>query len=105
MLGDRFHNATNPHKSPLCEFHDINLCLQSCVLKTSYQESENHRKNTCRLRSSCVQGFGTHYFYNYLMDFYQNEDIVKKQRTLLEKNLGKDQFIIRDQFSRFKISE
>ena len=26
VLGDRFHNASNPHKSPLCQFHDINLC-------------------------------------------------------------------------------
>lgn len=95
VLGDRFHNSTNPHKSPLCKFHDINLCLQSCVLKTNYQESENHRKNTRRLRSSCVQGFGTHYFYNYLMDHYQNADIVRKQRILIEKNLEKGQSILR----------
>ena len=104
MLGDGFHNASNPHKSDLCQFLDINLCLQSCVLKTSYHESENHRKNIRKLRSSCVQGFGTHFFYNYLMDYYQNETIVRKQRTLLEKNLGKDQFVSRDQFSRFQVN-
>ena len=104
VLGDRFLNSSNPHKSHLCQFHDINLCLQSCVLKTSYQESENHRKNIRRLRSSCVQGFGTHFFYNCLMDFYQNETIVRKQRTLLEKNLANGQFVSRDQFSRFQVS-
>lgn len=49
VLGDRFHESSNPHKSPLCQFHDINLRLQSNVLKTSYQESENHQKNVLRL--------------------------------------------------------
>ena len=97
VLGDRFHNSSNPHKSHLCQFHDINLCFQSCVLKTSYQESENHTKNIRRLRSSCVQGFGT-------LDFYQNKTIVRKQRTLLEKNLANGQFVSRDQFSRFQVS-
>lgn len=104
VLGDRFHESSNPHKSPLCQFHDINLCLQSNVLKTSYQESENHRKNILRLRSSCVQGFSTHFLYNYLMDFYQNEDIVKKQRSMLQKNLREGQFIGRDKFCRFVVS-
>lgn len=45
VLGDRFHSATNPHKSPLCLFHNIDLCAQGNVIKTSYQESENFRKN------------------------------------------------------------
>ena len=48
ILGDRFHSTTNPHKSPLCSFHDINLCLQANSLKTSYQEAENNRKKTRR---------------------------------------------------------
>lgn len=79
ILGDRFHSTTNPHKSPLCNFHDINLCLQANALKTSYQEAENNRKNKKRLQSACVQGFGTHFLFNFLMDFYQNEMIVHKQ--------------------------
>ena len=69
VLGDPFHASTNPHKSPLCDYHNINLCLQSNTIKTSFQESENHRKNMKRLRSACVQGFGIHFLYNYLMDF------------------------------------
>jgi hypothetical protein len=43
-LGDRFHSASNPHKSHLCRFHDINLCNQAITLKTSIQESQNQRK-------------------------------------------------------------
>lgn len=63
VLGDRFHNASNPHKSPLCSYRDIKLLLQSNTIKTSsYQECENNRKNLRRLRSSCMQGFATHYF-------------------------------------------
>ena len=64
VLGDRFHVANNPHKSPLCWYHDINLLQQSNTIKTSYQESENNRENVWRLRSSCMQNFSSH-FYNY----------------------------------------
>lgn len=87
ILGDRFHSTSNPHKSPLCNFHDINLCLQANALKTSYQEAENNRKNKKRLQSACVQGFGTHFLFNFLMDFYQNEMIVHKQLLNLKKRL------------------
>lgn len=79
VLGDRFHNTSKPHKSPLCLFHDIDLCMQSNTIKTSYQELENNRKNMKRLRSSTLQGFGLHFCFNYLMDFYQNEAIMKQQ--------------------------
>jgi acid stress-induced BolA-like protein IbaG/YrbA len=103
VLGDRFHNAANPHKSPLCDYHDINLLLQSNTIKTSYQECENNRKNTRRLRSSCVQEFGTHFFYNYLMDYFQNEDIVKRQRQLVSANLKPNQELKRDKFKCFVI--
>lgn len=98
VLGDRFHTATNPHKSPLCRYHDIEKCAQSNAVKTSYQESENSRKNNKRLRSSCMQSFHVHYFYNFLMDFYQNESIIKKQRNAL-KGLN----ITRDEYFRFVI--
>ncbi|XP_028418841.1 HMG domain-containing protein 3-like [Dendronephthya gigantea] len=103
VLGDRFHNSANPHKSPLCDYHDINLLLQSNTIKTSYQECENNRKNIRRLRSSCVQEFGTHFFYNYLMDYFQNEDIVKKQRQLAAANLKPNQELKRDRFQRFVV--
>ncbi|CAB3993984.1 Hypothetical predicted protein [Paramuricea clavata] len=74
VLGDRFHTASNPHKSPLYEYHNINLLEQSNSIKTSYQESENNRKNVRHLQSSCMQNFSTH-----LMDFYQNTEIVREQ--------------------------
>ena len=66
VVGDRFHSATNPHKSPLCIYHDVNRCAQSNAIKTSYQESENNRKNNIRLRGSCMQNFHHHFFCNYL---------------------------------------
>lgn len=102
VLGDRFHSASNPHKSPLCLYHDINLSLQANTIKTSYQEVENNRKNTRRLRSACVQGFGVHFLYNYLMDFYQNEQIVTKQLDTLMKKVQGQGTIVRDEFMRYK---
>ena len=103
IKGDRFHSAANPHKSPLCQYHDINLCQQANSFKTSFQESVNNSKNVHRLRSSTVQDFGTHFFYNYLMDFYNNESIVNRQRNNTEK-LGKSgQEVRRDQWKRFVI--
>lgn len=101
VLGERFHAATNPHKSPLCRFHDLNLCLQANALKTSYQEAENNRNNMKRLQSSCVQGFGTHFFYNFLMDFYQNEKIVTKQLETLRDRFPNTFNVVRDKYMRF----
>ena len=69
FVGDRFHNAQVkfklkfkmanqnkyfifqfPHKSPLCNYHDINLNPELHSAKTSSQESLNHSKNQKRLR-------------------------------------------------------
>ena len=105
VLGDRFHTASNPHKSPLCEYHNINLLSQSNTIKTSYQESENNRKNERRLRSSTVQNFSTHYFYNFLMDFYQNEEIVKKQHDVASQQLKRGQTLCRNAFMQFMIKD
>ena len=103
ILGDRFHSTTNPHKSPLCSFHDIILCLQANALKTSYQEVENNRKNKKRLQSAGVQGFGTHFLYNFLMDFYKNEMIIHKQLLNLKKRLPEGFQVKRDKYVRFII--
>lgn len=103
VLGDRFHNSTNPHKSPLCLFHDIDLCAQGATISTSYQEAENSRKNVKCLSSATLQGFGLHFCYNVLMDFYQNEDMVKQQRHRLGKQLKEGQCIVRDDYHRFAI--
>jgi single-stranded DNA-specific DHH superfamily exonuclease len=88
----------------LCEFHDINLCRQANVYSaTSYQEMKNHQKNKKHLRSSCMQGFGVHFLYNFLMDFYNNEEIVIKQEEMLSKTVKglKGKEIKRDKHSRF----
>ncbi len=101
VLGDRFHTSSKPHKSPLCLYHDVDNCSQANSVKTSYQEAENSRKNRQRLRSACNQNFHTHFFYNYLMDYYQNEKIVLKQRNEIEKNTKKRP--TRDAYMRFVV--
>ena len=105
VMGDRFHTANNPQKSPLCEYHKINLWAQSNAIKTSYQESENNIKNTRRLRSSCVQNFSTHFFYNYLMDLYQNMEIVNEQYAVACKGLKTGQKIGRNTYMQFVIMD
>ena len=96
VLGDCFRNKSNPHKSPLCVYHDIDKCQQSLTIKTSYQEVENSRKNQWHLRSPCAQSCGTHFLFNYLMDYYQNEAIVQSQQLRLESMLKDDETIARD---------
>lgn len=87
LVGDRFHTSTNPH-----------LCVQKDTIKTSYQECQNNSKNLKRLRSSTIQSFPVHFLYNYLMDFYHNEDIVEKQRKGLLSSLKEGQTIRRDKY-------
>ena len=103
IVGDRFHTSTNPHKSTLCEFHNIDLCIQRDVIKTSYQESQNNSKNLKRLRSATMQSFPVHYLYNFLMDFYHNENIVEKQKNSLTSSLKQGQRLERDKYLRFTI--
>ena len=103
VVGDCFHTSTNPHKSKLCGFHDINLCIQRDTIKTSYQECQNNSKNIKRLRSSTMQSFPVHFIYNYLMDFYHNESIVQKQHKQLSSTLQDGQILKRDKFLRFVV--
>ncbi|XP_066919083.1 HMG domain-containing protein 3-like isoform X1 [Clytia hemisphaerica] len=103
VCGDRFHARSKPHKSPLCSFHDIELCQQGCGITTSHQESMNNKKNNLRNRSSCSQNIATHIFYNYLMNFYENELVVMQQQQDLKRKSGKS--IQRDELMRFVISD
>ena len=103
MVQDRFHASSKPHKSPLYLFHNIDLCPQANCVATSTQESENARKNQRRLRSTCAQNFGLHFLFNFLMDFYQNQAIVKAQNNSLQSHLKCGQKISRDRFHRFAI--
>ena len=84
---DRFHTVTNPHKSHVYKYHNLELCLQANTLKTSIQESQNNRKNQRRLRSSTVQNFETRVTFNYLMHFYQNEEIMEQQWKIMKARL------------------
>lgn len=98
VVGDRFHSTKNPHKSELCSFHNINLCEQAATIRTSVQEARNKAKKDKRIQSACTQSFQMHFFYNYLMEFYQNEKIVEEQKRRIS-NDGKES-ITRDKFLR-----
>lgn len=102
VCGDRFHAKKNPHKSPLCAYHNIDLCQQAKTVKTSYQESQNNQKNEKRNRSSCSQNFLHHIMYNYLMNFYDNERVVLKQLNDIKERTGQKE-VVRDEFGRFQV--
>ena len=44
VLGDRFHAANNPHKSPLCRYHNINLLQQSIPSRQATRSRKTTRK-------------------------------------------------------------
>ena len=50
-----------------------------------------------------MQSFPVHFIYNYLMDFYHNEEIVEKQREQLTSTLKTGQSLKRDKFLRFVV--
>ena len=52
-----------------------------------YKNLKTTEKNAKRLRSTCHQTFETHVLLNYLMDFYQNEQIVERQVEILPSEL------------------
>jgi len=52
-----------------------------------------------------MQSFEVHFLYNYLMDYYENEEIVLKQRNLIEQTLSNDQTIVRYDFLRFTVND
>jgi hypothetical protein len=39
------------------------------------------------------------------MDYYQNEETVKRQKKCIEKSLNNNQMVVRDKMLRFVISD
>ena len=48
-----------------------------------------------------MQSFPVHFVYNFLMDFYHNEEIVDRQRKHLLSTLTESQELRRDGHHRF----
>ena len=103
ICGDTFQNKNNPHKSLLCQFHNIDLCLQAGSIKKAYQESMFNRRQKMKAQQNAPMngpnGIMMHVFHNYLMNYYKNEEIVLRQKRELESSSGKN--IKRDSFMRF----
>ena len=92
------------HTSLLCAcFIILTFASRHLLCCHEHWESENARKNQRWLRSTCDQNFGLHFLFNFLMDFYQNEAIVKAQKNSLQFHLKCGQKISRDRFHRFAI--
>lgn len=101
VLGDRFHSATNPPQITSACFRTSTCVPKEMLSKLATKNLKIFRKNMRGLRSSTLQGFGIHFCSNYLMDFYQNEAIVKQQQiTKISKHLKEGQQVVRDRYHR-----
>ena len=104
VVGDRFHDGVKNHsgyKKPTCKFHNMRLCPELTQYQSVTSEVINSKIKTVRLQSSSQQNIYHYYFYNRLMDYWHNMDIVNKQLQLLKKNAKQDEIIKRDTLHRF----
>jgi hypothetical protein len=51
-----------------------------------------------------MQSFEVHIAYNFLMDYYQNEEIVRRQKKIIERSLVNGEKLVRDSNLRFIIT-
>ena len=86
----------------LCQYHNIDLCLQAGAIRKSYQESIYNRRQKIKVQNlpnNSSSSVMMHIFHNYLMNYYKNEEIVQRQKRELESSSGKK--MKRDNFMRF----
>ena len=91
---------------PLCYFLPVSHYKGNAVFHKVKKGRSLHASQLWPTRPELIpvptlQGFGVHFCYNYLMDFYQNEAIVKQQSNKISKHLKEGQQIVRDRYHRF----
>jgi hypothetical protein len=52
-----------------------------------------------------MQSFPDHFIYNFLMDYYLNEQIVEWQISELQKTINGNQTVTRDAYHRLLVTE
>ena len=81
IVGDRFHDGpkTSGHKRDTCRFHNMKWCPELLNFQSVTSEVINSRIKTTRLKCSSQQNLTHYFFYNRLMDHWDNVSIVSKQ--------------------------
>ena len=103
IVGDRFHDGpkTSGHKKATCKFHHIDLCPELVSVQTITSEVLNSKIKSTRLQSSNQQNLHHYFYYNRLMDYWNNLQIVNKQWLQMQRKAKPGEAIARDKFLRF----
>ena len=103
VVGDRFHDGpkTSGHKKTTCKYHNIDLCPELFSFQTVTSEVLNSKIKSTRLQSSSQQNLHHYFFYNRLMDHWNNLKIVQKQWVQMHRRAKEGEVIARDILHRF----
>ena len=103
IVGDRFHDGpkTSGHKKSTCRYHNIDLCPELISFQSITSEVLNSKIKSTRLQSSNQQNLHHYFFYNRLMDHWNNLQIVHKQWLQMHKRTKPGETVARDVFHRF----
>ena len=106
VVGDRFHDGPNRigHKKPTCQYHNMKWCPELTQYQSVTSEVINSKIKSTRLQSSCQQNTTHYFFYNRLMDYWHNMNIVNKQLRTMQAQAKSGEKIIRDSLHRFVFS-
>lgn len=103
VVGDRFHDGPKKsgHKKPTCKFHNMRLCPELTPFQSVTSEVINSKIKSTRLQSSCQQNMYHYFFYNRLMDYWHNMDIVNEQYRKMAAQAKSGETVVRDCLHRF----
>jgi len=103
VVGDRFHDGYNKsgHKKATCKFHNMRLCPELTPFQSVTSEVINSKIKSTRLKSSCQQNMYHYFFYNRLMDYWHNVDIVTTQYKEMQAKAKLGEKVVRDSLHRF----
>ena len=103
IVGDRFHDGhkTSGHKKATCKYHCIDLCPELVGFQSITSEVLNSKIKTTRLQSSNQQNLHHYFFYNRLMDHWNNLQIVHKQWLQMQRRAEPGETVGRDVYHRF----
>ena len=103
IVGDRFHDGPyhSGHKKKTCAFHNMRFCPELTKFQSVTSGVINSKIKSVRLKSSSQQNATHYYFYNRLVDYWHNLDIVHKQYEELKKKIHPGEEISRDSLYSF----
>ena len=106
VVGDRFHDGPQSaaHKKKVCKYHNMRLCPELKNYQSVTSEVINSKVKSVRLKSSSQQNAFHYFFYNRLMDYWHNIDIIEQQLKSISKLLKEGELITRDKLHRFIIA-